>query len=211
MKNPGNLGFLVLSRRLLTQMFAEMYGKWHSDSQAYVYLLMAACFTDQGDTPGCLKRGELFFSGRELSLRFAWSRRHVNHFIGELEQNGVVEVMKVQNCSKLRLLHYDTLCRMRVKNGADGRRRSAGDEMFEVFWEQYHDMTQQPALDIEAGTQGVGETDAGRARGGGGKHRDVSLHAAVYRPGSYGAEVFADEEFCTQLIIFLSVLSDEMF
>lgn len=78
MKNPGNLGFLVLSRRLLTQMFAEMYGKWHSDSQAYVYLLMAACFTDQGDTPGCLKRGELFFSGRELSLRFAWSRRHVN-------------------------------------------------------------------------------------------------------------------------------------
>ena len=48
MKNPGNLGFLVLSRRLLTQMFAEMYGKWHSDSQAYVYLLMAACFTDQG-------------------------------------------------------------------------------------------------------------------------------------------------------------------
>ena len=89
MKNPGNLGFLVLSRRLLTQMFAEMYGKWHSDSQAYVYLLMAACFTDQGDTPGCLKRGELFFSGRELSLRFAWSRRHVNHFIGELEQNGV--------------------------------------------------------------------------------------------------------------------------
>lgn len=36
MKNPGNLGFLVLSRRLLTQMFAEMYGKWHSDSQAYV-------------------------------------------------------------------------------------------------------------------------------------------------------------------------------
>lgn len=115
MKNPGNLGFLVLSRRLLTQMFAEMYGKWHSDSQAYVYLLMAACFTDQGDTPGCLKRGELFFSGRELSLRFAWSRRHVNHFIGELERNGVVEVMKVQNCSKLRLLHYDTLCRMRVK------------------------------------------------------------------------------------------------
>ena len=126
MKNPGNLGFLVLSRRLLTQMFAEMYGKWHSDSQAYVYLLMAACFTDQGDTPGCLKRGELFFSGRELSLRFAWSRRHVNHFIGELEQNGVVEVMKVQNCSKLRLLHYDTLCRMRVKNGADGRRRERG-------------------------------------------------------------------------------------
>lgn len=39
----------------------------------------------------------------------------MNHFIGELEQNGVVEVMKVQNCSKLRLLHYDTLCRMRVK------------------------------------------------------------------------------------------------
>ena len=154
MKNPGNLGFLVLSRRLLTQMFAEMYGKWHSDSQAYVYLLMAACFTDQGDTPGCLKRGELFFSGRELSLRFAWSRRHVNHFIGELEQNGVVEVMKVQNCSKLRLLHYDTLCRMRVKNGADGRRRSAGDEMFEVFWEQYHDMTRQPALDIEAARKG---------------------------------------------------------
>ena len=141
MKNPGNLGFLVLSRRLLTQMFAEMYGKWHSDSQAYVYLLMAACFTDQGDTPGCLKRGELFFSGRELSLRFAWSRRHVNH----------------QNCSKLRLLHYDTLCRMRVKNGADGRRRSAGDEMFEVFWEQYHDMTQQPALDIEAARKAWGK------------------------------------------------------
>lgn len=157
MKNPGNLGFLVLLRRLLTQMFAEMYGKWHSDSQAYVYLLMAACFTDQGDTPGCLKRGELFFSGRELSLRFAWSRRHVNHFIGELEQNGVVEVMKVQNCSKLRLLHYDTLCRMRVKNGADGRRRSAGDEMFEVFWEQYHDMTRQPALDIEAARKAWGK------------------------------------------------------
>lgn len=43
------------------------------------------------------------------------------------------------------------------ENGADGRRRSAGDEMFEVFWEQYHDMTQQPALDIEAARKAWGK------------------------------------------------------
>lgn len=157
MKNCGNQGFIVLSRRLLIQMFAEMRGKWHSESQAYVYLLMAACFADQGENPESLKRGELFFSGRELSLRFAWSRRHVNRFIGELAQNGVVEVVKLQNCSKLRLLHYDTLCRMRVKRGADGNRKSVGDEMFEVFWEQYHDLTQQPPLDIAAARKAWGK------------------------------------------------------
>lgn len=157
MKNPGNLGFLVLSRRLLAQMFTEMYGKWHTESQAYVYLLMTACFSDQGDGPECLKRGELTFSARELSLRFGWSRKHVAHFIGELEQNGVVAVVKQQNCSKLQLLHYDTLCRMRVKKGADGKRRSVGDELFKVFWEQYHDMTQQPALDIEAARKAWGK------------------------------------------------------
>lgn len=44
-----------------------------------------------------------------------------------------------------------------MKNGADGRRRSAGDEMFEVFWEQYHDMTRQPALDIEAARKAWGK------------------------------------------------------
>ena len=209
MKNPGNLGFLVLSRRLLTQMFAEMYGKWHSDSQAYVYLLMAACFTDQGDTPGCLKRGELFFSGRELSLRFAWSRRHVNHFIGELEQNGVVEVMKVQNCSKLRLLHYAVPHAGEKRCGRKAQERGRRDVRGVLGTVSRHDAAACPRH--RGGAQGVGETDAGRARGGGGKHRDVSLHAAVYRPGSYGAEVFADEEFCTQLIIFLSVLSDETF
>lgn len=81
----------------------------------------------------------------------------MNHFIGELEQNGVVEVMKVQNCSKLRLLHYDTLCRMRVKNGADGRRRSAGDEMFEVFsgTVSRHDAAACPRH--RGGAQGVGK------------------------------------------------------
>lgn len=157
MKNPGNLGFMILSRRLLTQMFTEMYGKWHSESQAYVYLLMAACFTDQGENPESLKRGELMYSGRELSIRFGWSRKHVAHFIGELAQNGVVEVVKQQNCSKLRLLHYDTLCRMRVKRGADGNRKSVGDEMFEVFWEQYHDLTQQPPLDIAAARKAWGK------------------------------------------------------
>lgn len=70
LKIPGKQGFMALSRRLLNTMFDEMYGRMHTEAEAYVYLLMKACFSDQGEGPGELKRGEMVYSVRELSMRF---------------------------------------------------------------------------------------------------------------------------------------------
>lgn len=43
---------MALSRRLLNTMFDEMYGRMHTEAEAYVYLLMKACFSDQGKDRG---------------------------------------------------------------------------------------------------------------------------------------------------------------
>ena len=52
LKIPGKQGFMALSRRLLNTMFDEMYGRMHTEAEAYVYLLMKACFSDQGKDRG---------------------------------------------------------------------------------------------------------------------------------------------------------------
>lgn len=141
---------MALSRRLLNTMFDEMYGRMHTEAEAYVYLLMKACFSDQGEGPGELKRGEMVYSVRELSMRFGWSRGRMRRFLARLELEGVVSTARTAHGSKLKLLYYEELCHLKVSRKSGERPKNLTDESFDVFWEQYHALTQQPAVDIEA-------------------------------------------------------------
>lgn len=157
LKIPGKQGFMALSRRLLNTMFDEMYGRMHTDAEAYVYLLMKACFSDQGEGPGELKRGEMVYSVRELSMRFGWSKRKVIRFLARLRLEGVVSTARTAHGSKLKLLYYEELCHLKVSRKSGERPKNLTDESFDVFWEQYHALTQQPALDIEAARKAWGK------------------------------------------------------
>ena len=157
LKIPGKQGFMALSRRLLNTMFDEMYGRMHTEAEAYVYLLMKACFSDQGEGPGELKRGEMVYSVRELSMRFGWSKRKVIRFLSRLRLEGVVSTARTAHGSKLKLLYYEELCHLKVSRKSGERPKSRTDESFDVFWEQYHALTQQPALDIEAARKAWGK------------------------------------------------------
>lgn len=157
LKIPGKQGFMALSRRLLNTMFDEMYGRMHTEAEAYVYLLMKACFSDQGEGPGELKRGEMVYSVRELSMRFGWSKRKVIRFLARLRLEGVVSTAHTTHGSKLKLLYYEELCHLKVSRKSGERPKSRTDESFDVFWEQYHALTQQPALDIEAARKAWGK------------------------------------------------------
>lgn len=150
LKVPGKQGFMALSRRLLNTMFDEMYGRMHTEAEAYVYLLMKACFSDQGEGPEELKRGEMVYSVRELSMRFGWSKRKVIRFLARLRLEGVVSTARTAHGSKLKLLYYEELCHLKVSRKSGERPKNLTDESFDVFWEQYHALTQQPAVDIEA-------------------------------------------------------------
>lgn len=157
LKIPVKQGFMALSRRLLNTMFDEMYGRMHTEAEAYVYLLMKACFSDQGEGPGELKRGEMVYSVRELSMRFGWSKRKVIRFLARLRLEGVVSTARTAHGSKLKLLYYEELCHLKVSRKSGERPKSRTDESFDVFWEQYHALTQQPALDIEAARKAWGK------------------------------------------------------
>lgn len=148
---------MALSRRLLNTMFDEMYGRMHTEAEAYVYLLMKACFSDQGEGPGELKGGEMVYSVRELSMRFGWSKRKVIRFLARLRLEGVVSTARTAHGSKLKLLYYEELCHLKVSRKSGERPKSRTDESFDVFWEQYHALTQQPALDIEAARKAWGK------------------------------------------------------
>lgn len=148
---------MALSRRLLNTMFDEMYGRMHTEAEAYVYLLMKACFSDQGEGPGELKRGEMVYSVRELSMRFGWSKRKVIRFLARLRLEGVVSTACTAHGSKLKLLYYEELCHLKVSRKSGERPKNLTDESFDVFWEQYHALTQQPALDIEAARKAWGK------------------------------------------------------
>lgn len=157
LKIPGKQGFMALSRRLLNTMFDEMYGRMHTEAEAYVYLLMKACFSNQGEGPGELKRGEMVYSVRELSMRFGWSKRKVIRFLARLRLEGVVSTARTAHGSKLKLLYYEELCHLKVSRKSGERPKNRTDESFDVFWEQYHALTQQPALDIEAARKAWGK------------------------------------------------------
>lgn len=157
LKIPGKQGFMALSRRLLNTMFDEMYGRMHTEAEAYVYLLMKACFSDQGEGPGELKRGEMVYSVRELSMRFGWSKRKVIRFLARLRLEGVVSTARTAHGSKLKLLYYEELCHLKVSRKSGEHPKSRTDESFDVFWKQYHALTQQPALDIEAARKAWGK------------------------------------------------------
>ena len=157
LKIPGKQGFMALSRRLLNTMFDEMYGRMHTEAEAYVYLLMKACFSDQGEGPGELKRGEMVYSVRELSMRFGRSKRKVIRFLARLRLEGVVSTARTAHGSKLKLLYYEELCHLKVSRKSGERPKNLTDESFDVFWEQYHALTQQPALDIEAARKAWGK------------------------------------------------------
>ena len=157
LKIPGKQGFMALSRRLLNTMFDEMYGRMHTEAEAYVYLLMKAGYSDQGEGPGELKRGEMVYSVRELSMRFGWSKRKVIRFLARLRLEGVVSTARTAHGSKLKLLYYEELCHLKVSRKSGERPKSRTDESFDVFWEQYHALTQQPALDIEAARKAWGK------------------------------------------------------
>ena len=148
---------MALSRRLLNTMFDEMYGRMHTEAEAYVYLLMKACFSDQGEGPGELKRGEMVYSVRELSMRVGWSKRKVIRFLARLRLEGVVSTARTAHGSKLKLLYYEELCHLKVSRKSGERPKNLTDESFDVFWEQYHALTQQPALDIEAARKAWGK------------------------------------------------------
>lgn len=157
LKGPGKQGFMALPRRLLNTMFDEMYGKVHTDAEAYVYLLMKACFSDQGNGPDGLKKGEMEYSLRELSMRFGWSKRRVMRFIAQLELEGVVSTAHTPHGSKLKLLYYEELCHLKVNRKSGERPKNLSDQSFDLFWTQYHELTQQPAIDIEASRKAWGK------------------------------------------------------
>ena len=157
LKIPGKQGFMALSRRLLNTMFDEMYGRMHTEAEAYVYLLMKACFSDQGEGPGELKRGEMVYSVRELSMRFGWSKRKVIRFLSRLRLEGVVSTARTAHGSKLKLLYYEELCHLKVSRKSGERPKNLSDQSFDLFWTQYHELTQQPAIDIEASRKAWGK------------------------------------------------------
>lgn len=150
LRSPGNKGFLVVSRRVLEELFDEKYGSAHTEMEAYLYLLFVACYQNQGDLPQDLKRGELTCSYRDLSVRFGWSRRRVSRFFASLEEEGILTMCRQKKEIRVSLLHYDMMCQARLFRNSKGKRANVSDETFNVFWERYHELTQQPAVDIEA-------------------------------------------------------------
>lgn len=151
-KRADNNGYIIIPRRLVDTLFIEtgIKGTPYTPVSAYLYLLMKANYTDSKDPDG-LRRGELFFSGRELRTVFHWEHRTIKKFLEYLQNEGIIRITPTSDPKKsiMRLMYYDNLCRFTSRTPGGVVRTKKADEEFICFWDAYHAMTGKPEVDIE--------------------------------------------------------------
>jgi len=78
--------------------------KPYAEGQAWVDLILAACFQDNGN----LKAGELIVSQRDLCVKWGWGRQRIRGFLARLEHDGSITLFPTQMATKITICKYSS-------------------------------------------------------------------------------------------------------
>ncbi|ERI84191.1 hypothetical protein HMPREF1981_02500 [Bacteroides pyogenes F0041] len=152
--NPEMLkhGYLIIPK-LMLQKFNDKSARQDGDFEAFLKMLMKVNYTDIKTDTGTNKdivcrRGESLYSYRDWSKVFGWAVSRTFRFISKLSRSGIIELIdhrENRNILHIRINEYD---RWTGNTAAYKEHRSATDERFRIFWDEYHRITLLPKENI---------------------------------------------------------------
>lgn len=151
--DPKNLkhGYLIIPKASL-QQFIEHPENLQGDLEAFLKLLIKVNYTEMEyhsawNKDIVCKRGESLHSYRDWSQIFHWSLGKTFRFIQRLQKEGVIEIIthKENTVLHLRVVDYERWTGFPESNK---KKKKAPDENFHLFWQKYHETTQQAKRNI---------------------------------------------------------------
>lgn len=146
-KSSGNLGHILITRRLLNALIDPDEDILYV--RLYAYCLSRAAYGNGISGENGLERGELFFSTRRLSERFNINRRTLMRMLNKMSEEGLIQIInsKVRGkSSRIKMLYYDQMCDFATVYGETSYRTK---RQFEMFWDLYIEASGKEPVDKE--------------------------------------------------------------
>ncbi|WP_138349684.1 hypothetical protein [Bacteroides eggerthii] len=142
-ENTGNKGFIPLSRNAYKQLY-RMYGKHPaSETEAYCILIANVNYHDSSMTlygnPVACPCGDSIKSLDTWARLFRWNRSRVRRFFLSLQKLELIEYSIDHSLAHVHVVDF-----LPRRSDANDCR----DELFDCFWQSYHDITLLPKRSI---------------------------------------------------------------
>lgn len=147
--NPEVLkhGFLIIPKAMLQKQIISREAQ-EGEIEAFLKLLLKVNYSEtqhhtnwNEDIP--CKRGESLHSYRDWSNIFHWSLTKTYRFIKQLQKDEVIEIIPHLNnpVLHLRVINYEQWVGGNPNRSTKAKKKKAVDEKFNLFWNQYHLIT----------------------------------------------------------------------
>lgn len=141
-------GYILFPKVLFEeQMKANKKANGHFDAFLLVLTHVNYSQTDcciGGQHFACM-RGESIMSINHWAAIFGWGRSRTRYFFNKMFDEGIIEKVANPYSTHIRVSDYDLLT---GKAEPEARKRGMAGKEFDAFWEKFHDLTQQPKLNI---------------------------------------------------------------
>jgi len=96
------------------------------------------------------KRGESYLSFTSWAELFKWKRGKTRRFFEKMEKDNMIRVIKTSltNISCIQVVDYDLWTNKLTDEWT--KRKSKNDDLFNQFWNEFHEVTQTPKREIGA-------------------------------------------------------------
>ena len=144
-------GCLIIPKTLLQQQIENPHLQ-EGEIEALLKILMKVNYSETLYNDRCnkncpCKRGESLFSYRDWSRVLHWSTGKTFRFMHGLATRGIIEIIPHPNNTSLhiRVVEYDKWVGL---PDAGKQKKKAVNEKFQLFWNEYHSITQLPKENI---------------------------------------------------------------
>lgn len=144
-------GYILLPKALLKDSFF-MANNEFSYLEAFLMLLCKVNYKDdvvtiRGYKFEC-KRGETAISFLRWGTIFGWGRHKTRSYFTKIEKMNLIRIVPTErdNICIIKIVDYDLWTSKPREDWT--QRKSKSEELFEVFWNQFHEVTQTPKRDI---------------------------------------------------------------
>lgn len=145
-------GYLTISKDLLRKL-NDNNREQEGELEAFLKILLKANYSEtvyngHQSKPIICKRGESIRTYKSWSRILNWSKSKTFRFFQQLKDNGWIEIIPHDtNTSALHIRIIDYEKWVGTSDAAKPKKKAV-NEKFNIFWEQYHDITRLPKENI---------------------------------------------------------------
>lgn len=153
LQNAARQGYIVIPKIMLAD-YINHYNNHEGDIEAFLKLLIKVNYSemkyvDYWNNAIVCKRGESLHSYRSWSDIFHWPVCRTYRFIKGLASKGIIEIIPHTDTDALhiRVTDYDSWITIPSAKPEEPSQKAV-NEQFQIFWDEYHSVTQLPKQNI---------------------------------------------------------------